>query len=143
MGTAICWPPGRGQRSSAARANALTSPSVEANAEAEVNQLRSADRGWIGLDEIGLVEDVLHAEERLDVPTEIARCSEIHDRISGQPGAEIGVVAGVGQSRRRNEVDVLIVVVLQADELEPQGHSRVSGIRVRQLSRSAVLGHLW
>ena len=54
----------------------------------------------------------------------------------------VGVVPGRGERRRRDELHVLIVVVLQADELERQRHVRDLRVGVRHLHRPAVLRHL-
>src|SRR5438034_232019 len=45
----------------------------ESDADASVDQSRRADRRWVGLDEVRLVEQILRAEERLHVAAQIAR----------------------------------------------------------------------
>src|SRR5207244_11306323 len=78
-------------------------PSRESDPDTAVDQPRRADRGWVRLDEVHLVEEVLRADKHLQVTAEVARCRQIHDRISRQPRRRGRVVAGVGPRGHRYE----------------------------------------
>src|ERR1051325_1739253 len=89
-------------------------------ANAAIDEPRRTDRRRIRLHERDRIEEVLHAEERLHVRTDVSRNREVGDGVAGQPGGINRVVAGVGQRRGRNEIDVEIVVVLKSDELRSE-----------------------
>src|SRR6476646_6633281 len=85
------------------------SPTSESYADADVHQSRRADGGRVRLDEIHLVEQVLRAEEHLQAASDVAHHGEVERCIAGQTGAGKRGVARLGQRRRRDEVDVLVV----------------------------------
>src|SRR5262249_12788592 len=100
--------------------------------DADVDQARRADRRRVRLNEIFLVEQVLHPEERLEVAADIARDRQIDGGVAGQTRSH-GVVAGGRQRRRGNKLHVQIVVELQAGRLNSERDRGDLRVGVREL----------
>src|SRR5258708_6877976 len=72
-------------------------------AQPTVHQPRRSDRRGVRLNEIDAVEQVLHAEEGLNVSAEVPRHAEIGFRIARQAGG-IGVAVSGGRASCRGFV---------------------------------------
>src|SRR5438477_8964734 len=103
------------------------------NAKTAIDQTRSSNRRRVGLHEVHFIGQILYAEERLNVAAEVPRHAEIDDRVAGQSRWVRGVVSGISQRRDRNEVDVQIVVVRQADELHSQRNGQILRVGICSL----------